>query len=124
MTLTGTFKDKKISLLLDKLSCLDFKPPSNDYFDCLLRHWTHTIYYSVGTCKMWPSSDPYSVNAQLKIHGMKNLRVIDASIMPTIVGGNIYASSIMIGEKGAHLVNENWSQSRENVNFKNERTEL
>ncbi len=127
MTLTETFQKKKLMLMHDKFSCGDFKPPSDDYFDCLLRHWTHTIYHPVGTCKMGPSSDPYSVvDAQLKVYGMKNLRVIDASIMPTIVGGNTYAASIMIGEKGAHMVKAQWSQSRENVNNKknNEKDEL
>jgi choline dehydrogenase-like flavoprotein len=44
------------------------------------------------------------VGTQLRVHGLKGLRVIDASIMPTLISGNTQAPSIMIGEKGAAIV--------------------
>ena len=62
-----------------------------------------TLYHPVGTCKM--GNDALSVvDDSLRVHGVKCLRVIDASIMPTIVSGNTNAAAIMIGEKGADLL--------------------
>lgn len=61
------------------------------------------IYHPVGTCKMG-SDDMAVVDDQLRVHGFKNLRVIDASIMPTIVSGNTNAPAIAIGSKGAELI--------------------
>jgi len=66
-----------------------------------------TIFHPVGTAKMGPASDLESVvDARLRVHGIENLRVIDASIMPTITSGNTNTPTAMIAEKGARMVIE------------------
>lgn len=63
---------------------------SDQYWECYARTFTFTIYHYSGTCKMGPSGDPNAVvNPRLKVHGFSNLRVIDASIMPEIIAGEL-----------------------------------
>ena len=78
---------------------------SDDELRDFIRGYGGTIYYPVGACKM--GSDPMAVvDARLRVHGLQALRVADASIMPTIVGGNTNAPCIMIGEKCADMIRE------------------
>jgi choline dehydrogenase len=68
-----------------------------------VRNAAETTYHPVGTCKM--GSDPVAVvDSQLRVHGIKGLRIADASIMPTLTSGNTNAPSIMIGEKAADML--------------------
>jgi len=91
--------------------CTDFEHGTVEYWNCTVRLWLLSLYHPAGTCKMGPSSDPEAVvNSELKVYGVKGLRVADASIMPYIVSGNTNAPVIMIGEKCSDLIKEEWKR--------------
>jgi choline dehydrogenase len=88
----------------------EFRPGINIQDDEVLvkaaSNYAQTIFHPVGTCKM--GNDENSVvSDELKVHGVENLRVIDASVMPNITSGNTNAPTIMIAEKGADMILNN-----------------
>ncbi|XP_064610228.1 L-sorbose 1-dehydrogenase-like [Liolophura sinensis] len=86
-------------------ACSHHGNDTDAFWECYLRHITATIYHPCCTCKMGAVNDPSAVvDPQLRVKGVQNLRVADASIMPNDVSGNTNAPSIMIGEKAADLI--------------------
>jgi choline dehydrogenase-like flavoprotein len=73
--------------------------------DAFVRRTAWTVHHPLGTCKMGADNDDMAVvDAQLRVRGMRGLRVVDASVMPDLVGGNINAPVIMIAEKAADMI--------------------
>ncbi|GAB6032145.1 hypothetical protein CHUAL_010799 [Chamberlinius hualienensis] len=89
--------------------CETYRQFSDEYLECACRHLTWMDHHAVGTCKMGVSTDPLAVvDSNLKIHKVLGLRVVDASIMPTIPSGNTAASTFMIAEKISQEIKEEY----------------
>lgn len=85
-------------------ACDKYEINSDEYWQCICINMVLTIYHPVGTAKMGPNPNTSVVDSRLRVHRMKGLRVIDASVMPTLTSGNTNAPVIMIGERGADLI--------------------
>lgn len=80
-----------------------FEVQTDDEIDGYVRETLSTCHHQVGSCKMG-IDDRAVVDPALRVRGLRGLRVADASIMPTLIGGNTNAAAIMIGEKAAELI--------------------
>jgi choline dehydrogenase len=94
-------------ILDQRLQPSDSELESDDFLDeWMLRTTVNTTYIS-GTCKMGPASDANAVVDQnCRVHGLENIRVADASIMPNVVRANTNSTTIMIGERVAEWINQ------------------
>ncbi len=89
---------------------------SDAALDAHVRKTAITVHHPLGTCRMGPAADAMAVvDPELKVRGVENLRVVDASVMPDLVGGNINAVVIMIAEKAADMIRGRAAEAPVNV---------
>ncbi|XP_055932760.1 glucose dehydrogenase [FAD, quinone]-like [Argiope bruennichi] len=87
--------------------CEQFSKDDNSYFKCIAQSINIAFPHAVGTAKMGDPDDPTTVvDPQLRVKGVKGLRVVDASVMPIIPTANTHVTTIMIGEKAADMIKE------------------
>lgn len=90
-------------------ACSEHTFNTDAYWECAVRYNTGPENHQAGSCKMGPLRDPYAVvDHELRVHGVRGLRVIDASVMPAVTSGNTAAPIMMIAEKGAHMIKRAW----------------
>ena len=93
------------SCFLARIGIPDPKDLSDEALAMHCRRFVKTNYHPSGTCRMGAGDDTLAVlDSRLRVHGLQGLRVIDASVMPTIPGGNTNAPTIMIAERAADLI--------------------
>lgn len=89
--------------------CKDHERVSEEFWSCIIRHFSSPLHNYAGTCKMGPSKDPDAVvDNTLRVYGISNLRVVDASIIPKVTRGSTAAPVIMIAEKASDLIKTTW----------------
>ncbi|XP_030373851.1 glucose dehydrogenase [FAD, quinone] isoform X2 [Scaptodrosophila lebanonensis] len=110
--LSQTSPLKQYGMRLDKTvvsGCESHAFASDAYWECAVRQNTGPENHQAGSCKMGPLHDPMAVvNHELRVHGVRGLRVMDTSIMPKVTAGNTHAPAVMIAEKGAYLLKRAW----------------
>lgn len=87
-------------------ACDGFELDSDDYWRCTALNTVVTLYHPVGTAKMGPNKTASVVDSHLRVHGVSKLRVVDASVMPSLSSGNTNGPVIMIGERASDLIKE------------------
>nr|CAH7718555.1 unnamed protein product [Callosobruchus chinensis] len=103
-------------LINEPVGCDIFAFDSDEYWECAIRAIPGSLFHQQSTCRMGPTTSKDAVvDARLRVHGMRNLRVADISIFPTPVSGHTVCPAYAIGEKTADMIKEDWTPAS-NVN--------
>ncbi|KAJ8958504.1 hypothetical protein NQ318_002298, partial [Aromia moschata] len=106
---TGPFENADAALYPVPV-CDEFEIYTEEYWECAIKTLTMSFNDYMGGCKMGPRSDKEAVvDNNLQVYGVKNLMVADASVIPVTISGHIGAATIMIGEKAADIIKNNYS---------------
>ena len=93
-------------------NCEHLKFGCDAYWECAIKHDTAPENHQAGSCKMGPLSDPLAVvDNELRVRGVRGVRVADTSIMPQVTSGNTNAPAIMIGERAADFIKRAWNNN-------------
>lgn len=84
--------------------CNHLKFLSDKYLLCIAKHRAYTLYHPIGTCRMGSDKTTSVVDSHLRVHGVKGLRVVDASVFPDQTSGNTNAPTIMVAEKASDII--------------------
>ena len=96
--------------------CKEYPEGSEEYYECIAMQYTGTAYHYCGTSRMGQPSDPQAVvDPQLRVIGVRGLRVIDASVMPRIPRADINIPVIMVAEKGSDMVKRTYGRSLKTI---------
>ncbi|XP_035433257.2 ecdysone oxidase-like [Spodoptera frugiperda] len=95
---------------MDVPECNEYELDSEDYWRCICINLVTSIFHPMGSCKMGSDISTSVVNSRLQVHGVNNLRVIDAGVFPSTISGNIDAACIMVGERGSELIKEDYNK--------------
>ncbi|XP_017779939.1 PREDICTED: glucose dehydrogenase [FAD, quinone]-like [Nicrophorus vespilloides] len=91
---------------------------TDEYWSCALMHITGSLHHQVGTCKMGPANDKTAVvDSNLKVYGINRLRVADCSVIPVTLSAHTNIPAIMVGEKAADLIKDEWTEAEGRSNF-------
>ncbi|XP_028161640.1 glucose dehydrogenase [FAD, quinone]-like [Ostrinia furnacalis] len=95
-------------------TCDALELDSDEYWKCIAINMVFTVYHPIGTARMGSNKSKSVINSRLKVHFVKKLRVIDASVMMSHISGNINGPVIMIAERGANMIKQDYRLEQPN----------
>ncbi|XP_063405854.1 glucose dehydrogenase [FAD, quinone]-like [Mytilus trossulus] len=104
---TSSWKSLRVKLIRYDMEghCGEIEFNTDAYWRCIIQHFVVSGLHPTSTCRMGSRRDPTAVvDPTLRVYGIKNLRVVDASVMRNVISGNTYSPTLMIAEKAADMI--------------------
>ncbi|XP_030762861.1 glucose dehydrogenase [FAD, quinone]-like isoform X2 [Sitophilus oryzae] len=90
--------------------CESYEKFSKDWWLCAIKYFSYSTFHAVSANRMGPDPKTSVVNARLQVYGMKNLRVVDSSVLPELISGHITAPVLMLAEKASDIIKEKYNR--------------